>query len=114
MRLLLSAVVIAQGLDAATWLVMPDLAEVNPLAQGIHSTQGLALKALLLVYLFAVEGLLHFALPSRVPFVNTINRNLAPLLAVVAISVGCVGAGSNLAVLSALGDATTMRLMHVL
>lgn len=39
-RVLLVAVVAAQLLDVATWMAMPRAAEVNPLAQGLHSTTG--------------------------------------------------------------------------
>lgn len=100
MRLLLLAVVAAQALDTVTWMAMPSIAEANPLVQGIHSAQGTALKALLLVYLFAVEALIRLAPPPRFEVVAVVNRTLAEIVAIVAIAVGCIGAGANLSVLT--------------
>jgi hypothetical protein len=88
-RVLAAAVVVAQLLDLVTWFAMPRAAEVNPIAQGLHTPSAWLAKGLLLVVVLGIQ-------PALRPKYAAIGE----LVAVVAIAAGCVGAGSNLAVLS--------------
>jgi hypothetical protein len=88
-RVLAAAVVVAQLLDLVTWFAMPRAAEVNPIAQGLHTQSAWVAKGALVVLVLAIQPLLR-------PKYSAVGE----LVAVVAIAAGCVGAGSNLAVLS--------------
>ncbi len=97
-RVLVVAVVVAQLLDVVTWMAMPQAAEVNPLAQGLHSSTGWLLKALLLVVVIGIQ-------PALRPKYAAVGE----LVAVIAIAAGCIGAGSNLAVLTVVRAAEAPR-----
>lgn len=95
MKLLLAAVVAAQALDAITFAAMPRAYEANPLAAGMHSEAAWLAKALLVVLVVAIQP----ALRPRYPAVGE-------AVALVAICAGCLGAGANLSVLTAVGRLT--------
>lgn len=88
-RVLVLAVVLAQLADALTWLAMPAWAEANPLVADMHTDTALLVKGALVVAVLALQ------LPLRPKYAA-----VGDLLAVVAIVVGSLGAGSNLSVLA--------------
>lgn len=92
------AVVVAQLLDVVTWLAMPRAAEVNPIALGLHSGTAFVLKGLLVVLVLGIQ-----------PALRPRYRAIGELVAVVAIAAGCIGAGSNLAVLTYVAAAEAPR-----
>jgi len=87
--ILLTAVLVAQLLDALTFLALPPAAEVNPVAVGLHTTTAWLLKGALVVLVIAIQP------PLRPKY-----RPVGELVAVLALAAGCIGAGSNLAVLA--------------
>lgn len=97
-RTLAIAVVVAQLLDVVTWMAMPRVAEVNPIAVGLHTQSAWLAKGALVVLVLAIQPLLR-------PKYSAVGE----LVAVVAIAAGCVGAGSNLAVLTYVAAAETSR-----
>jgi hypothetical protein len=95
-RVLVAAVVVAQLLDLATWMAMPRAAEVNPIAIGLHTQSAWLAKGALVLLVLGIQ-------PALRPKYSAVGE----LVAVVAIAAGCVGAGSNLAVLSYVDAAPT-------
>jgi DNA-binding CsgD family transcriptional regulator len=95
---LVVAVILAHLADFATHLVMPAWAERNPLIHDMHTDAALLAKVALVVLVLALQ-------PPLRPKYSAVGD----LLAVVAIVVGCLGAGSNLAVLSSVNAAETPR-----
>jgi hypothetical protein len=58
-RVLAAAVVVAQLLDLVTWFAMPRAAEVNPIAQGLHTPSAWLAKGLLLVVVLGIQPALR-------------------------------------------------------
>jgi hypothetical protein len=106
---LVVAVVVAQVLDVVTWMAMPRAAEVNPLAQGLHSSSAWLLKTALVGLVFALDEVVRIAPPPKYPVVAVVGRQAAELVVVLAIAAGCIGAGSNLAVIAYVNAAETPR-----
>jgi hypothetical protein len=106
---LVVAVVVAQVLDVVTWMAMPRAAEVNPLAQGLHSSSAWLLKTALVGLVFAVDEVVRIAPPPKYSVVAVVGRQLAELVVVLAIAAGFLGAGSNLAVIAYVNAAETPR-----
>jgi hypothetical protein len=101
-RVLVAAVVVAQLLDLATWMAMPRAAEVNPIAIGLHTQSAWLAKGALVLLVLGIQ-------PALRPKYSAVGE----LVAVVAIAAGCVGAGSNLAVLSYVDAAPTSALLAI-
>jgi hypothetical protein len=66
-RVILLAVVVAEILDLVTWMAMPRAAEINPLAQGLHSSSAWLLKSALVLLVFALDEVVRIAPPPRAP-----------------------------------------------
>lgn len=98
--ILLLAVIAAQVADVATWMAMPRYAEANFLVAGMHTEAAVLAKGALLVLVLALQ-----------PILRPKYRPVGELVAIVALAAGCLGAGSNLAVLTATGgnDAGRVR-----
>jgi rare lipoprotein A (peptidoglycan hydrolase) len=77
---------------------MPRAAEVNPIASGPAHADGLGAKGLLVLLVLGIQ-------PALRPKYSAVGE----LVAVVAIAAGCVGAGSNLAVLTYVNAAEASR-----
>jgi hypothetical protein len=108
-RVILLAVVVAEILDLVTWMAMPRAAEVNPLAQGLHSSSAWLLKSALVLLVFVLDEVVRIAPPPKYPVVAVVGRQAAELVVVLAIAAGCIGAGSNLAVITYVAAAETPR-----
>jgi hypothetical protein len=87
------AVIVALGLDALTWSLMPAWAELNPLIHGMNTPTGWGVKVLLMVAALSLQ------LPLRPKYAA-----VADLLIVASVATGCIGAGSNLSVLAAIAS----------
>jgi hypothetical protein len=107
--ILVVAVVVAQVLDVVTWMAMPRAAEVNPLAQGLHSSSAWLLKTALVGLVFALDEVVRIAPPPKYSVVAVAGRQLAEVVVVLAIAAGFLGAGSNLAVIAYVNASETPR-----
>jgi hypothetical protein len=88
---LVVAVVVAQVLDVVTWMAMPRAAEVNPLAQGLHSSSAWLLKTALVGLVFVLDEVVRIAPPPKYPVIAVVGRQLAELVVVLAIGVAAAG-----------------------